>query len=73
MVQNGTEPLSEPMMISLLTHICVTRPQWVKKWRLVNFVPFTVSFIEVRSIMSVELIEQVPAEVDTTGYVSNIV
>ena len=26
-------PLSEPMMISLLTHICVTRPQWVKKTR----------------------------------------
>ena len=24
----GDKPLSEPMMISLLTHICVTRPQW---------------------------------------------
>ena len=24
----GDEPLSEPMMICLLTHICVTRPQW---------------------------------------------
>ena len=23
-------PLSEPMMVSSLTHICVTRPQWVK-------------------------------------------
>ena len=23
------KPLSEPMMIDLLTHICVTRPQWV--------------------------------------------
>ena len=23
----GDEPLSEPMMVSLLTHICVTRPQ----------------------------------------------
>ena len=22
-------PLSEPMLVSLLTHICVTRPQWV--------------------------------------------
>ena len=32
----GDKPLSEPMMVSLLTHICVTRPQWVKpivcKW-----------------------------------------
>ena len=26
----GDKPFSEPMMISLLTHICVTRPQWVK-------------------------------------------
>ena len=31
--QSGDKPLSEPMMVSLLTHICVTRPQWV------NFVP----------------------------------
>ena len=26
----GAKPLSEPMVVSLLTHICVTRPQWVK-------------------------------------------
>ena len=26
----GDRPLSEPMMVSLLPHICVTRPQWVK-------------------------------------------
>ena len=25
----GDKPLSEPMMVSLLTPICVTRPQWV--------------------------------------------
>ena len=25
----GAKPLSEPMMVSLLTHICGTRPQWV--------------------------------------------
>ena len=28
--QPGDKPLSEPMMLSLLTHICITRPQWVK-------------------------------------------
>ena len=28
--RQGDKPLSEPMMIRLLTHICVTRPQWVK-------------------------------------------
>ena len=38
----GDKPLSEPMMIRLLTHICVTRPQWVK---LVNkcFLKFRIS------------------------------
>ena len=28
----GDKPLSEPMMASLTTHICVTRPQWVNAW-----------------------------------------
>ena len=28
--RSGDKPLSEPMMVSLMTHICVTRPQWVK-------------------------------------------
>ena len=27
---DGAKPLSEPVMVSLLAHICVTRPQWVK-------------------------------------------
>ena len=27
--RTGDKPLSEPMLIMLLTHICVTRPQWV--------------------------------------------
>ena len=32
--RSGDKPLSEPMMVSLMTHICVTRPQWVKmQWR----------------------------------------
>ena len=26
----GDKPVSEPVMVTLLTHICVTRPQWVK-------------------------------------------
>ena len=28
--RTGDKPLSEPMMVRLPTHICVTRPQWVK-------------------------------------------
>ena len=37
--RSGDKPLSESMMVRLPTHICVTRPQWVKyhtyyeKWR----------------------------------------
>ena len=27
--RSGDKPLSEPMMVGLTTHICVTRPQWV--------------------------------------------
>ena len=31
--RRGDKPLSEPMMVRLLTHICVIRPQWHKqKW-----------------------------------------
>ena len=38
----GDKSLSEPMMVSLLTHICVTRPQWVKSectWVILNSLP----------------------------------
>ena len=31
----GDNPWSEPMMVSLLTHICVTRPQWVN-WSVLD-------------------------------------
>ena len=39
--QPGDKPLSEPSMVSLLTHICVTRPQWVKMvgTSLMKFLP----------------------------------
>ena len=30
--RSGDKPLSESMMVSLLTHICVTRPQWVNDY-----------------------------------------
>ena len=41
----GDKPLSEPMLVRSLTHICVTRPQWVNKTtvedraRMTNFIP----------------------------------
>ena len=27
--RSGDKPLTEPIVVSLLTHICVTRPQWI--------------------------------------------
>ena len=39
----GDKPLSEPMGVSLLTHICVTRPQWVKV-----FIPASICLYEYR-------------------------
>ena len=40
----GDKPLSEPMMVSLLTQICVTRPQWVKSifiWQFLRLITWT--------------------------------
>ena len=41
----GDKPSSEPMMVILLTHICVTRPQWVI-WKLQWLLVLTISFSE---------------------------
>ena len=35
--RSSDKPLSEPMMVSLLTHICVTLPQWVNRLKLLPF------------------------------------
>ena len=35
-VQTGAKPLSEPMMINVLTHMCVTRPQWINKCAILS-------------------------------------
>ena len=32
----GDKPLTEPMMVILTTHICVTRPQWVNTSRSIH-------------------------------------
>ena len=42
---SGHQPLCEPMMASLLTHICVTRPQWVEMkviWFFVVYHPLLI-------------------------------
>ena len=40
----GDRPLSEAMMVSLPTHICVTRPQWVKVFSLSFLLSLPLSF-----------------------------
>ena len=39
----GDKSLSEPMMVSLLTHICVTQPYWVNRKVVVCFIIFTLT------------------------------
>ena len=34
----GDKPLSKTMMVSLLTHICVTRPQWLNSCHINTFI-----------------------------------
>ena len=57
----GDKPLSELMLVSLLTHICVIRPQWVKrpssqhikaetKWPPFSKQHFPMHFLEWKSI-----------------------
>ena len=40
----GDKPLSDTMMVSLMTHICVTRPQWVNKPFIIFTILFSYSF-----------------------------
>ena len=41
----GDKPLSEPMMVNLLRHICVTRPRWVKCGTITSFtIVFDIKF-----------------------------
>ena len=46
--RSGGKPLSEPMMVCLLTHICVTRPQWVMP-RACNHTPVLLNMISIFS------------------------
>ena len=38
--RSSDKPLSEPMMVSLLTHMCITRPQWVEERHLSSWGDF---------------------------------
>ena len=42
----GDKPLSESMMVSLLTHICVTRPQWINNFSALSKHRFSIDYLE---------------------------
>ena len=49
------KPLSEPMMVSLLMHICITQPQWVKHlghffFKMCNICNFFMFFMECNTL-----------------------
>ena len=49
--RSGDKPLYEPMIVSSLTHICVTRPQCVKKINVYRFVyPLLIYYIMILAI-----------------------
>ena len=52
--RSGDKPLSEPIMVSLLTHICVTRPQWVNPYS------FRLGVIYMRHLTASSLVQARP-------------
>ena len=65
----GDKPLPEAMMISLLTHICVPRPQWIKIETLLSLAAhklivittsFSVMTVSVFSVLSSVLLSVLP-------------
>ena len=54
--RSGDKPLSEAMMVRLPTHICVTRPQWVKTavlhWTIILFM-LSVTLILAKKLMPI--------------------
>ena len=70
--RSGDKPLSEAMVFSLLTHICVTRPQWVNymflfEWLLIHvlnsMLDRPVSFSNIRSGKRTKMIVYLQAHV----------
>ena len=43
--RSGDKPLSEPVMVSLPTHICVTRPHWVKILDKIHLIEFLLNVV----------------------------
>ena len=72
--RSGDKPLSEPMSDSLLTHICVTRPQWVKRLEYAhsaNTVNMIITYTLLHfMIKHLKMYSKIPGEI--SYYASNI-
>ena len=69
----GDKPLTEPMMIELPTHICVTRPQWVKRDYWMLPVCISLAYRQPRSIYTEPALEglwEQAARYDQTTWVN---
>ena len=58
----GDKPLSEPMLVRSLTHICVTRPQWVK-WHSAEIPSMPEPFVNMANWGSSGIYNQCSAQV----------
>ena len=66
----GDEPLSEPMLVRLPTHICVTRPQWVNEFLVLRGELGTNYLLEdVREPISFGKQEKIPVTSGSAGRV----
>ena len=52
--QPGNKPLSEPVMFNILTHICITRPQWVKNKTLSGIESIQGKYTNYKQLIDVE-------------------
>ena len=58
----GDKPLSEPMLVSLLTHICVVRPQWVKCHQFQTLAKMAMALHIIMFFLFPQLIEDILAQ-----------
>ena len=49
--RSGDKPSSEPMVVRLLKHICVTRPQWVNNYENSMYVDVKLKLIHIQPLL----------------------
>ena len=57
-----SKPLSEPMMVRLLTHICITRHQWVNPFRAEYVLGNIKIYLHFLSFLDTQVVKILPHE-----------